>query len=116
VRDKTLQIENIIWKSNLVLFFIFLALCIYALVTAHYIAALLCIAIMAVSFSIGNFFAKYIPHVHLYQFASALSHNEILLMVDIDNEKLATIEDKIHRHHPAAIDGGSCWTIKGMDI
>lgn len=115
-RDKTLQIENIAWKSNLALFFMLLAFCFYSLLTASYMTALVCIAGMAVSFLIGNFFAKHIPHVHLYQFANALSHSEILLMVDVDNEKLAAIEENIHRHHPAAIDGGSCWTIKGMDI
>ena len=62
------------------------------------------------------FFARYIPHVHLYQFADALSHNELMLMVDVDNEKLAMVENNIHRHHPAVIEGGSCWTINGMNI
>ena len=114
--DKTLQLENLFWKGNLILFFVLFAACIYSIVIASYLSALICAALMLVSFSIGNFFAKHVPHVHLYQFAHALNHNELLLMVDVDDEKIAMVEKNIHRHHPAAVEGGSCWTIKGMNI
>jgi len=114
--DKTLQIENLLWKGNLILFFVLLAVCLVSLVTANYTLALISAALMLMSFALGNFFAQHIPHVHLYQFADALSHNELILMVDVDDEKLDMVEKNIHRHHPAAVEGGSCWTFKGINI
>jgi len=114
--DKTLQLENLFWKGNLMLFFVFLTACIVSLVVANYTLALIFATLMLISFFIGNFFAKHVPHVHLYQFAHALNHNELLLMVDVDDDKLAQVEKNIHRHHPAVVEGGSCWTIKGMNI
>ena len=114
--DKNLQLENLFWKGNLFVFFVSFAVCMVSLIIANYTLALMCAAVMLISFSIGNFFARHIPHVHLYQFADALSHNELILMVDVDDEKLAMVEKNIHRHHPAVIEGGSCWTINGMNI
>jgi len=114
--DKTLQVENLLWKGNLILFFLLLTVCIVSLVIVNYTLALICASLMLVSFVIGNFFAQHIPHVHLYQFADALSHNELMLMVDVDDEKLEIVERNIHRHHPAVVEGGSCWTVKGMNI
>jgi len=114
--DKTLQVENLLWKGNLIFFFVLLAVCLASLVATNYTLALICAALMIMSFSIGTFFAQHIPHVHLYQFADALSHNELMLMVDVDDEKLEMVEKNIHRHHPAVVEGGSCWTVKGMNI
>ncbi|VAW67761.1 hypothetical protein MNBD_GAMMA10-901 [hydrothermal vent metagenome] len=114
--DKALTLENTLWKANLVLFFIFLAVCILALVTQQLLIALACITVMLISFAAGNFFTKHIPHTHLNEFKHALSHNEILIMADMPDERIAEVEDKIHRHHPAAIEGGSSWAIKGVDL
>ena len=114
--DKTLQLENVLWKGNLIFFFVILAVCLVSIAGANYTLALICAALMLVSFSIGNYFARYIPHVHLYQFADALSHNELILMVDVDDKKLEMVEKNIHKHHPAVVEGGSCWTVKGMNI
>jgi len=114
--DKILQVENLLWKGNLTLFFLLLAVCLVSLVVANYTLALICTSLMLISFAIGTFFAQHIPHVHLYQFANALSHNELMLMVDVDEEKLEMVEKNIHRHHPAVVEGGSTWAIKGMDI
>jgi len=116
VHDKTLQVENLFWKGNLFFFFLMLAVCIVSLIAGYYTLALISTSLMLVSFAIGNFFAQHIPHVHLYQFADALSHNELMLMVDVDEKKLEMVEKNIHRHHPAAVEGGSCWTIKGMNL
>jgi len=114
--DKTLQVENLLWKGNLIFFFLLLAVCFVSLVIGYFILALVSAFLLLVSFAIGNFFAQHIPHVHLYQFADALSHNELMLMVDVDDEKLEMVEKNIHRHHPAVVEGGSCWTVKGMNF
>ena len=114
--DKAEQLENKLWNGNLVFFFIFLVLFIATLITENYLFAIGCLGLMIISFAVGNFFARHIPHVHLNQFKNALSHNELLLMVDIPDSQLGNIEDNIHRHHPYAIDGGSSWMLKGVDI
>ena len=114
--DKSAILEKIFWNANLVLFFTMAAILVMAIFTSRPMLALFCLAIMLICFAIGNFFASYIPHTHLQEFKHALSHNEMLMMVDVPDEKVAEIENKVHRHHPAAIDGGSSWTLKSVDI
>lgn len=114
--DRAQQIENFLWNGNLIVFAIFLATLIASLVTENYQLSLVCLSVMLVSFALGNFFTQNIPHVHLNQFKDAVSHNELLMMIDVPNEDVGHIEYLIHRHHPAAIDGGSSWTLKNADI
>jgi len=115
-RNEALQIENIFWNGNLLLFLIFFCICIVSLATQEYILSLLSLVVMIISFMTGNFFVKHIPHTHIENFKHATSHNELLLMVDVADEKASYIENAIHRHHPAAIEGGSSWTLKNVDI
>jgi len=114
--DKAQHIENFFWNGNLIVFAIFLLVFIASLITATYQLALISIGIMLITFAIGNFFTHYIPHTHLSNFKDAISHNELLMMVDVPDEKVAEIEESIHRHHPAAVEGGTSWTVKGADI
>lgn len=114
--DRAMEMENIAWKGNLLIFFVCFSLLIITLFTSHYLIALACLGLMIVSFSLGNFFAQYIPHVHLNEFKNAVSHNELLVMVDVADDRVSDIENNIHRHHPAAVAGGSSWTLKGVDI
>jgi len=116
VHDEALHVENMFWKGNLQLFFVFLIICITALFTQQHLLALTSIGIMFISFMGGYFFVKHIPHTHLTSFKHATNHNELLVMVDLPNEKVGFVENLIHRHHPAAIEGGSSWTLKGIDI
>ncbi|RDH83880.1 MAG: hypothetical protein DIZ80_07020 [endosymbiont of Galathealinum brachiosum] len=109
-------IEDIFWKGNLTLFFVFLTICIIALSTQQYFLSLMSLGVMILSFAVGNFFVKHIPHTHLGEFKHAVNHNELLMMVDVPDENVGFIENTIHRHHPAAIEGGSSWTLKGIDI
>jgi len=114
--DEAQKIEDIFWKGNLILFFIFLILCIFAITMQEYSLALLSLGVMIISFSAGNFFARHIPHTHLGEFKHAINHNELLLMVDVPDDKVGFIENKIHRHNPAAIEGGSSWSLKNIDL
>jgi len=114
--DEAQLIEDIFWKGNLTLFFVFLVISIIAITTQQYFLALMSLAVMIISFVRGNFFVKHIPHTHLGEFKRALNHNELLMMADVPDEKAGFIENIIHRHHPAAIEGGSSWTLKGVDI
>jgi len=115
-RDKTKRIENIAWSGNLLLFFSTLVVFVAAVAYGNYILAILCIAVMLVSFSLGSFFIHHMPRVHVDQFKHALSHRELLLMVDVPDTQAYNIENNIHRHHPAAYEGGSTWTLKSADI
>lgn len=114
--DRAQKLENILWKGNLILFFLFLAIMLIAIAYGNYLVALACIAVMLVSFAAGNFFASHIPRVHMSEFRDAVSHNELLLMVDVPDEKLNQVEQAIHRHHPAAVEGGTSWTLKNIDV
>jgi len=116
VHDEAQKIENIFWKGNLALFFIFLGICLIAFIMQQYSLALLSLGVMIISFAVGYFFVRHIPRVHINEFKHAVSHNELLMMVDIPDDKVGFIENIIHRHHPAAVEGGSSWTLKSVDI
>ncbi|MCW8911184.1 MAG: hypothetical protein OQK76_11265 [Gammaproteobacteria bacterium] len=114
--DITQQIESFVWNSNLILFFIALLSLITFLFLEMNLAAITSIIIMAITFIMGDIFALFVPKIHLNEFEHALNHGEVLLMIDTLKKNSAMIEDKIARHHPAAIAGGSCWTINAMGI
>lgn len=116
VNDEAQLIENIFWNGNLLMFFIFLLIMLIAITNQQYSLALLSIGVMVISFAAGSFFARHIPHTHLGEFKGALSHNELLMMVDVPDEKVGVIENTIHRHHPAAFECASSWTLKSLDI
>lgn len=116
IKGKTHFLETLFWNGNLGLFFILLVVFIGSIIMSEYIIAFICGIAMFISFSAGNYYARYIPHVNPSMFKGALSHNEILMMVDLPDNKIGEVEMKIHRHHPAAIEAGSSWTLKGMDI
>ena len=116
IHDNAHLIEDVLWKANLTLFFVALAVFVYSVLTGSMFYAVTCLAVMTVSFISGDFFAMYIPHIKLNEFKHAIKHNEILLMVDIPKKRVAEIEDCIHRHHPAAIEGGSSWSLHFMGL
>ncbi len=114
--DRASAVENLFWTGNLIFFFLCFAVLFAAIVEGQLITGIISLTLMIISFAIGNFFASYIPHVHLSEFKHALSHNELLLTVDVADDKLDMVENEIHRHHPEAIEAGSSWTLKGVDI
>lgn len=114
--NKAQHIEDFFWNGNLIIFACFLVLFVVSIVAAYYQLALVCIGIMLITFAAGNFFTQHIPHTHLTNFKDAVCHNELLMMIDVPDDKVAEIEDSIHRHHPAAVEGGTSWTVKGADI
>lgn len=116
VNNEAQQVENIFWNGNLLLFFIFLSVFIVSIIVQQFSLALLSLAVMLLSFTAGNFFVKHIPHIHFGNFKHAINHNELLMMVDVPDERVNTIESAIHRHHPAAVEGGSSWSFKNIDL
>ncbi|TNF35492.1 MAG: hypothetical protein EP315_05770 [Gammaproteobacteria bacterium] len=114
--DMAQRIEKLAWNCNLAIFFLALAIMVLALINSQGWLAISSAIVMIACFTLGNFFASHIPRVHLKEFEDALSHGEVLLMVDVDEKQTAQIEELVSRHHPAAIAGGSSWTIHSLGI
>ena len=114
--DLAQSLENVIWHSDLIIFFIALIVFLAVLVMGSLYWSLAALALMLVTFLTGNWFAEFMPKVHLREFEHALSHGEVLLMVDVPRQKVAEVEDQVRHHHPAAIPGGSSWTIHSLGI
>jgi len=114
--DMAQSLENVIWGSDLVIFFIALIVFLSVLIMGSLYWSLAALALMLVTFFGGNWFAEFMPRVHLREFEHALSHGEVLLMVDVARKDVAEVEERIRHQHPAAIPGGSSWTIHSLGI
>ena len=110
--DMAQKLENVIWNSNLVMFALALLVLMIALLTQLYTLAFASFIVMVVTFVLGDLFATFMPRVHLREFEDALSHGEVLLMIDVPSQQVAEIEARVLHHHPAAIPGGASWTIQ----
>ena len=115
--DLGARLETIFWDGNLALFFLALmALIVLILMNVSGFWLVLASIIMLTTFIVGIGFTKYIPNVHLSEFADALRHQEILLMVDVPVGQVARVETLIHHNHPEAINGGVGWHINALQI
>jgi len=109
--DTLRHVEYVLWRADLLIFFVALAVFIATFFVGVNLWTLFALLVMAVSFFAGDLFAAHVPHVHLEEFNDALSHNEVLLMVDVEQQQVVSIESLVERHHPAAVAGGSSWTL-----
>ena len=109
-------IEKFAWNINLAIFIMAFLGLVYFLSNNMDMAAISCIVIMTITFILGDAFALLTPRVHLNEFEYALRHGEVLLMVDCLKKDTARIETMVMKHHPAAIAGGSCWTINAIGL
>jgi DNA-directed RNA polymerase specialized sigma subunit len=57
-----------------------------------------------------------VPDVHLTEFTHALSHGEILLMIDVSASRVARIEKHIHQKYTDAYGGGVSWTVDALGL
>jgi len=71
---------------------------------------------MLISFTTGEQFVVRIPDVQLAEFTDALSHGEILLMLDVSLFHVTEIQNLVHMQHPEAAVGGVSWTMDGFGI
>jgi hypothetical protein len=115
-KDTAFLVEKLLWIANLLLFSIAFIGLIMALVSAETLWVAVAIFVMLATFIAGELFVVYIPDVHLSEFSDALSHGEILLMVDVPKNQVAEIEHLVHRHHPEAAIGGVGWTLDAFGI
>jgi len=107
--DAAGHLENFLWNASLsgfvVAFGIFITL---AFTTGRKLWLLAPAVIMAANFLIGIRFVR-LPNAHLNEFKDALADGEILLLVDVSEDRVAAVEKLIHLHHPEASVGGVSW-------
>jgi hypothetical protein len=96
-QDAGSRLERIAWTGDLMLFFLGLIGLIASLVWASLVGSLLSVALMLLTLAGGALFALRVPDTHLDEFRGALSHSEVLLMVDVPKQRVAEIEDMVCR-------------------
>ena len=110
-KDTAFRVESFLWKANLLIFVFALMAFFVTLVIASLFWAGVSLAVMLITFIAGEQFVVHVPDVHLTEFTDALSHGEILLMVDVPGNRLVEIEDIVHHQHPEAAVGGVGWSM-----
>jgi hypothetical protein len=116
-KDLGARLETRLWNGNLALFFIaLLLLIVLAVMQVSWYWLLLPGAIMLATFLSGEEFTRKIPNVHLSEFADAIHHREILLMIDVPVNQVARIEDLVLKHHPEAVAGGIGWHSDALHV
>ena len=113
--DTTFKVENILWHLNLLIFII----AVLALVPSFFVSGVMVITslgVMLVAFIMGQQFVVKVPDVHLTEFTDALSHGEVLLMVDVPSRRVSEIEDFIHHKYPEAVVGGVGWSLDAFGM
>jgi hypothetical protein len=115
-RDAGARLERLAWSGNLVLFFLGTVGLIASLAWSSLVGGALSVALMMLTLAAGALFALRVPDTHLDEFRGALSHGEVLLMVDVPKRRVAEIEELLYRRHPEATPGGVGWTIEALGI
>lgn len=103
------RLERILWNANLASFALALCVFVVLILSVHWnwwLAAPL--VVMVINFFIGLSLCNR-PNTHLGEFQDALAHGEILLMIDVPENKVARVEQQVHDHHPEATTGGIGW-------
>ncbi len=116
LHDATWRIERASWTVNLALFFLALAGLVVSIAQGIPAGIVISIAVMALTFVAGAVFALRVPDTHLDEFRGVLSHDEILLLVDVPRARVAEVEEIVSRRHPEAVPGGTGWTIGALGI
>jgi len=107
--DSASRLEKILWNANLASFAMALCVFIALLLTLKWSGWLLLpVAVMVANFLAGLRFTS-VPNTHLGEFQDALTHGEILLMVDVAETEVARVERQVQHEHPEAHVGGVGW-------
>ncbi len=109
-------IERIIWGANLIVFFVALIALIDGLVRGSVFWSVVALLVMIAAVVGGALFALRVPDVHLSEFRGALSHGDVLLMVDVPKSRVDDIEKVVQQRHPEATLGGVGWTIDALGV
>ena len=114
--DTARLIENWLWTTNLVVFFIALLVFVVSLFSLSVLPLVMSFLVMLSTFFAGYYFTTHVPHMHLSQFQAELNHGEIILLVDIPRWRISPILTALKQSHPEAHTGGFGWTIEPLHI
>jgi hypothetical protein len=110
------RLERLLWNGNLISFALAFGCFIFLLITQHMNWWLLLpTSVMAVNFIAGLKFSN-LASIHLGEFRDALAHGEILLLVDVPEDRVNDIERSVHHHHPEAAIGGVGWGTQAFGL
>ena len=115
-RDVAGRAEKIAWAANLIVFFLALIGLIQALARNSMLWSVVALLVAAATLSAGALFAARVPDTHLDELRGALSHCDIVLMVDVPKTRVHEIEEVVERRHPEVTAGGVGWTIATLGI
>lgn len=114
--DTTFKVERFFWSANLLLFIFALFMLVASAVMFNGLLVIVSLVLMLTTFIAAEQFVVKVPDVHLTEFTDALSHGEVLLMVDVPRHIVADIENYIHHWHPDAVIGGVGWTMDAFEM
>lgn len=114
--DTAFRAQSILWNANLLLFAFAAIVFLITLVIGELFWILSALAMMLVTFFVGQQFVVRVPDVHLSEFTDALAHGEILLMVDVPASRVVEIKGFVHRRHPEAEVGGVGWSMDAFGV
>lgn len=115
-QDIKFRLEWFVWNTNLVMFAVALATFIASLIIGSAVWSVVSLLVMVLTFIVGEHFAVHVPNVHLTEFTDALSHGEVLLMVDVSRDRVAEVENCVHHRHPEASVGGVGWSVDAFEL
>ncbi len=114
--DTTFKLERFLWSANLLVFAAAFLGMVLALSNDMMLLSLILLVVAILNFTAGQYFVVRVPNVHLTEFTDALSHGEILLMVDVPVFRVAEIEHFVQTAHPEAVVGGVGWTMDAFGV
>lgn len=114
-RDVVHRIEHWLWKANLAVFFLALAGAALGTVSASPLLMVGMLALAVANLVAGILWVQ-VPDTDLREFREALSHQEVLLMVDVPAQRVREIEELVHKRHPEVVPGGRSWTVDALGL
>lgn len=116
MNDTASRIERIMWRLNLIVFVLAFIALVALIVVGEFIWAIISLAIMVATFIAGEQFVVHVPNVHLTEFIKALSHGEILLIIDVPSSQVDDIESFMRHKYPEAVVGGVSWSTDAFGL
>lgn len=114
--DTTFKVERFLWYANLLVFIFALLILVASVIIFNGLLVIASLVLMLATFIAAEQFVVKVPDVHLTEFTDALSHGEVLLMVDVPRHIVAEVENYIHQRHPEAVIGGVGWTMDAFEM
>lgn len=110
-RDLLHHLERLWWNTNLVLFFFAGMGLLLTLLLGAPLWALLMAGLMIGTLVLGVLETD-LPDMGIAGLRDALRHGEVLLLVDVPEQRVAELENYIRGRHPEVALGGVSWTIE----